>query len=72
MSENKTKKEAKTITKKYIVDWINYTTECEFKYSAIHFACYQGKSDVIRKLHMYGADLNVKSTNGISPIHLAA
>lgn len=47
-------------------------TICHNGFVAMHFACYQGDSDVIRLLYKYGAKLNAKNKLQLQPIHVAA
>ena len=51
---------------------MNKKTLCQNKFSPIHFACFQGDAEVIRLLHKYGADIDVKNEMGLSPMHVAA
>lgn len=47
-------------------------TMCPNGFVPMHFACYQGDSEVIRMLYKYGADLIAKNKLGLSPMHVAA
>ena len=65
-------KEAKRKARADITVWVNATTQCEFGYSAIHFACFHGDPYVLRLLVQYNAKVDVKNKTGLSPMHLAA
>lgn len=55
-----------------IKQWVNQQTVCENGFVSMHFACYQGDSEVIRLLYKYGSNLTAENKLGLQPVHVAA
>ena len=58
--------------RKNISDWINEKTQDDNRFTAMHFAAYNGEPALIRALHKFGADLELKNGLGLTPLHVAA
>ena len=54
-------KDVKRKVKKNIQKWINELTADKSGFSPMHFACFNGDCAVIKLLHKYGADLDIKN-----------
>ena len=50
---------------------LNETTTDQDRYSAVHFAAWDNKSDILEYLIKSGADPNMKGKDGLSPLYLA-
>jgi len=50
---------------------LNETTADQDQYSAVHFAAWDNKSDILDYLIKNGADPNIKGNDGLSPLYLA-
>ena len=52
-------------------DWANARTIGD-EFSALHYAAFRGNIDICKTLIELGADKNVKNSNGLSFLHIAA
>ena len=50
---------------------LNETTTDQDQYSAVHFAAWDNKSDILEYLIKNGADPNIEGKDGLSPLYLA-
>lgn len=55
-----------------IADWVNQKTQDDNKFTALHFAAYNGEAPLIRALHKFGADIEMRNGLGLTPMHVAA
>ena len=64
---HKSKEDRKNILK----EWANAKTSGD-EFSALHYAAFRGNIDICKTLIELGADKNVKNSNGLSFLHIAA
>ena len=64
---HKSKEERRKILKA----WVNARTQGD-EFSALHYAAFRGNIDICKTLIELGADKNVKNSNGLSFLHIAA
>lgn len=51
--------------------WVNKKTRVE-GFTAVHYAALAGNLGILGNLVTHGADINLDSNSGISPMHVAA
>ena len=57
--------------RKILKEWANAKTLGD-EFSALHYAAFRGNIDICKTLIEFGADKNVKNSNGLSFLHIAA
>ena len=57
--------------RKILKEWANAKTSGD-EFSALHYAAFRGNIDICKTLIELGADKNVKNSNGLSFLHIAA
>lgn len=58
--------------KKVIENWVNIKNDKDQDFTALHYAAYLGNAKTIHFLMDHFADPSVKSSKGLSVLHLAA
>ena len=58
--------------KKYLRSWINERTDCDNKFTALHYASYMGNHFLAQYLIKKGADFQLLAESKLNMLHVAA